>query len=100
MRDLLSWYHRESKSIETLALFHVRFEKIHPFQDGNGRVGRLILFRESLYNDICPFIIKDNQSLEYIRSIKAARTGDSAKLVALFVGNQQEFREKLKYFFS
>ena len=79
MRDLLSWYHRERKSIETLALFHAGFEKIHPFQDGNGRVGRLILFRENLYHDICPFIIKDNQRLEYIRSIKAAQIGDSCE---------------------
>jgi len=71
MNLLLKWY----ESIKTLTLndiieFHVKFEKIHPFQDGNGRVGRLILFRECLRNNIVPFIVKDEIRLFYYRGLK------------------------------
>lgn len=52
MKQLLKWYHKQEKSMKTLAEFHVRYESIHPFQDGNGRTGRMILFRESLKYDI------------------------------------------------
>ena len=51
MKELMDWYDKiDKKSIEDIIEFHVRFEKIHPFQDGNGRVGRMIMFRECLYN--------------------------------------------------
>ena len=48
MKQLLEWYHKQEKSMKVLAEFHARYESIHPFQDGNGRTGRMILFRESL----------------------------------------------------
>lgn len=54
MKELLIWYKNSEKNLSTLALFHLRYEKIHPFQDGNGRTGRMILFREALKNDIIP----------------------------------------------
>ncbi len=58
MKNLLAWYNSISKKIlEDIIEFHVRFEKIHLFQDGNGRVGRMIMFRECLYNNIMPFYI-------------------------------------------
>ena len=50
--------------------FHVRFERIHPFQDGNGRVGRLIMFKECLKYNIVPFIIEDNLKMFYYRGLK------------------------------
>ena len=53
-----------SKSFEDITAFHVAFERIHPFQDGNGRVGRLIMFKECLKNNIVPFIIEDNMKFE------------------------------------
>lgn len=99
MNALLSWYHEQEKSIVALAEFHARFEKIHPFQDGNGRVGRIILFRESLLNDMCPVIVKETQRLKYIKCIKAAQAGDNTELCNLFRENQIEFRERLRYFF-
>ncbi|UKI28055.1 MAG: Fic family protein [Bacilli bacterium] len=58
MKNLISWYNDiKNKTILDIIEFHVRFEKIHPFQDGNGRVGRMIMFRECLYNNIVPFFI-------------------------------------------
>lgn len=52
MQNLLDWYEKiDNKRVEDIIEFHVRFERIHPFQDGNGRVGRMIMFRECLYND-------------------------------------------------
>lgn len=100
MRELLAWYYKQEKTVAVLAEFHARFEKIHPFQDGNGRVGRLILFRESLLNDMCPIIIEDIQRLKYIRSLKAAQNGNNEDLINLFVANQIEIRHKFEYFFK
>lgn len=58
------------KSLDDLLNFHTRFECIHPFQDGNGRVGRLILFKECLANGIVPFIITDDLKLFYYRGLQ------------------------------
>jgi len=61
MKTLICSYNAlENKSLEDIIEFHVRFERIHPFQDGNGRVGRLILFKECLKHNIVPFIIEDD----------------------------------------
>ena len=64
VQELLWWYAgQEEVTLETLAEFHSRFEFIHPFQDGNGRVGRMLLFKMCLDNGILPFIIhNDNRS--------------------------------------
>ncbi len=71
MKKLLKWYDNIlKKTIEDISSFHVRFEKFHPFQDGNGRVGRMIMFRECLYNDIISFYIEDRNKDFYIRGIK------------------------------
>ena len=71
MKNLISWYNDiKNKTILDIIEFHVRFEKIHPFQDGNGRVGRMIMFRECLYNNIVPFYIEDRNKSFYIRGLK------------------------------
>ena len=71
MKELLSKYNgKANKSLEDVLTFHVAFEKIHPFQDGNGRVGRLIMFKECLKHNIVPFIIEDNLKLFYYRGLK------------------------------
>ena len=71
MNKLSEWYNSIAKIVfENMIEYHYRFEKIHPFQDGNGRVGRLIMFRECLKNNIIPFIIDDNYKQFYYRGLK------------------------------
>lgn len=71
MKDLLSHYHSiEKKTFEDILDFHYRFEIIHPFQDGNGRVGRLVMFKECLANNIVPFIINEDIKLFYYRGLQ------------------------------
>lgn len=70
MKNLLSDYNSvKKKSFEDILDFHVRFERIHPFQDGNGRVGRLVMFKECLANGIVPFIITDELKMFYYRGL-------------------------------
>ncbi|MBQ6355138.1 Fic family protein [Candidatus Saccharibacteria bacterium] len=70
MKNLLNWYNELKRpSLNKLLEFHYRFEKIHPFQDGNGRIGRLILFKECLGLGIVPFIIDDDLKLFYYRGL-------------------------------
>ena len=71
MQALLAAYSaKKVKTLEDILDFHVRFERIHPFQDGNGRVGRLIMFKECLKYSIVPFIIEDNLKMFYYRGLK------------------------------
>jgi Fic family protein len=71
MNFLNAAYNSKNKVIfESIIEYHYRFEKIHPFQDGNGRVGRLIMYRECLKNNIIPFIIDDNHKQFYYRGLK------------------------------
>lgn len=68
---LLSWYNSlKNITLEDIIEFHYKFEKIHPFGDGNGRVGRMIMFKECLKNDIMPFIILDSDKPFYLRGLK------------------------------
>ncbi len=71
MQALLAAYSaKKAKTLEDILEFHVWFERIHPFQDGNGRVGRLIMFKECLKYGIVPFIIEDNLKMFYYRGLK------------------------------
>ena len=71
MAQLLNAYNqKENHTIEEIIEFHVEFENIHPFQDGNGRVGRLIAFKECLKNNIVPFVILDKYKMYYYRGLK------------------------------
>lgn len=100
MEKLLAWYHTQKVDLSVLAEFHGRYESIHPFQDGNGRTGRLILFRECLRNGIIPFVIEDANRHEYVEALKAYRENDCEKLVALFRKEQEVYCNKCSYFFE
>lgn len=101
MTELLNWYHTQDVSLKTLAEFHARYEIIHPFQDGNGRTGRIILFRECLRHDISPFIIEDANRPEYLEALKAYRqNGTVTELTTLFLKEQKFYFNQCEYFFA
>lgn len=96
---LMDWYDDQMANISVLAEFHARYESIHPFQDGNGRTGRLILFRECLKKGIVPVVIEDTNRNEYLEALKKYREENGLdKLIGLFEKEQQFYFEKCKYF--
>ena len=98
MKELLSYYNAiTEKAFDDLLEFHYRFERIHPFQDGNGRVGRLILFKECLRNSIVPFIIDDDLKIFYYRGLKEWEH-ERGYLRDTCLSAQDKFKQYLDYF--
>ena len=98
MKRLLRDYNaKKEKTFDDLLDFHYRFERIHPFQDGNGRVGRLLLFKECLRTGIVPFILTEDLKLYYYRGLQNWETEpgylrDTCGLA------QDRFQQVLEYF--
>lgn len=78
---LLEAYQKATPCLENVVAFHWRFETIHPFQDGNGRVGRMLMFRECLRNGISPFIVLDSEKGDYYEGLRLFHEGDRGPLV-------------------
>ena len=98
MKALLKEYNaKEKKTFDDILDFHVKFERIHPFQDGNGRVGRLIIFKECLKYNIVPFIIEDNLKLFYYRGIKEW-DNEKGYLTDTCLTAQDRYKAYLDYF--
>lgn len=98
MKALLSNYNAvPKKTLDDILDFHVRFERIHPFQDGNGRVGRLIMFKECLKYNIVPFIIEENLKLFYYRGLKEWYN-EKGYLTDTCLTAQDKYKAYLDYF--
>ena len=100
MHRLMEWYNSLSKvTIKEIIEFHARFEKIHPFQDGNGRVGRMIAFKECLKNNIIPFIILDKDKLFYYRGLKEYQNKtERGYLIDTCLNAQDQYISMIKYY--
>lgn len=94
---LVSYNSRENITLEDIIGFHVQFERIHPFQDGNGRVGRLIMFKECLKHNIVPFIIEDKIKMFYYRGLKEWNY-EKGYLIDTCLSAQDTFKTYLDYF--
>lgn len=99
MRELLEWYQTQEVTIDVLVEFHAKYESIHPFQDGNGRTGRIILFRECIVHGLIPVIIEDDNRMEYIDGLSEYRKSGSINcLKALIQKEQEKYREQMVKF--
>jgi len=98
IKELLRYYNSsKSRSMDEIIDFHVKFERIHPFQDGNGRIGRLILFKECLRNNVIPFIIDEKLKVFYYRGLNEWEN-EKGYLKDTCLAAQDRFKEYLDYF--
>ena len=102
MKKLIEWYNSlKQVTINEIIEFHAKFEKIHPFQDGNGRVGRIIMFKECLKNNIIPFIILDKDKLFYYRGLNQYQSNkEKGYLIDTCLNAQNQYINILKYFLN
>ncbi len=100
MTDLINRYEETSeKNLAAICRLHAEFEKIHPFQDGNGRVGRMLIFKECLRNGVCPLIIYDDNRMEYYHALNATHEEhDFTLLEELFVDAQKKYHDAIDPF--
>ncbi len=98
VKYLIEWYKNiKNKTLNDIIEFHYRFEYIHPFQDGNGRVGRLLMFKECLKYNIVPFIIDDKLKMCYYRGLKEWKQ-EKGYLIDTCLAAQDQFKVYLDYF--
>ena len=98
VKSLIKWYNDiKNKTLNDIIEFHYRFEYIHPFQDGNGRVGRLLMFKECLKYNIVPFIIDEKLKMFYYRGLKEWEQ-EKGYLIDTCLAAQDQFKVYLDYF--
>ena len=98
MSKLMDWYNSLKQiTIKEIIEFHYRFESIHPFQDGNGRIGRIIMFKECLRNNIIPFIIQDADKLFYYRGLKEYKS-ERGYLTDTCLNAQDQYIKMIEYY--
>lgn len=98
MSKLIDWYNSLKQiTINEIIEFHYRFESIHPFQDGNGRIGRIIMFKECLKNNIVPFIIQDADKLFYYRGLKEYKN-EKGFLVDTCLNAQDQYIKMIEHY--
>lgn len=98
MLKLVDWYNTLKQiTIKEIIEFHYRFESIHPFQDGNGRIGRIIMFKECLKNNIIPFIIQDADKLFYYRGLKEYKS-EKGYLTDTCLNAQEQYIKLIGYY--
>ena len=98
MQKLLSWYNGLTNvSFADIVEFHYKFETIHPFQDGNGRIGRLIAFKQCLENNIVPFYIDDANKWLYYRGLREWQN-DKNYLIETCLFGQDQYKILMSYF--
>lgn len=97
---LLSWYNSLSTiTINEIIEFHARFEKIHPFQDGSGRIGRILAFKECLKNNIIPFIILDTDKLFYYRGLNEYQSNkEKGYLIDTCLNAQDQYKKMIEIY--
>jgi Fic family protein len=99
MAKLVSSYQsKETIHFEDIIDFHYDFESIHPFQDGNGRVGRMIMFKECIRNQIMPFIIGEDHKIFYYRGLKEYPT-ERGYLLDTCRSAQDRYEKVVNYFY-
>ena len=100
MQQFLEKYaKRKETTVQVMAWFHAVFERIHPFQDGNGRVGRMLLFKECLNNGLIPIIIRDDDKEQYYHALNQAQTcGKYEALVNYFQQEQERYYSVIRTF--
>ncbi|MEA3447368.1 MAG: Fic family protein [Bacteroidota bacterium] len=100
MKNLIETYlNKKEITVNDIIDFHFKFEQIHPFQDGNGRVGRLIIFKECLSNNIIPFIIEDDHKFFYYRGL-AEYPKVNAYLIDTCLSAQDNYKKTIDYFIN
>lgn len=98
IKKLLTWYNKKTDiNVNDIIEFHYKFEQIHPFQDGNGRVGRLIIFKECLKHNIVPFIIDETHKFYYYRGLREFEN-EPGYLTDTCLSAQDNYKALLKYF--
>lgn len=98
MSKLMDWYNSLKQiTIKEIIEFHYRFESIHPFQDGNGRIGRIIMFKECLKNNIIPFIIQDANKLFYYRGLREYKS-EKGYLTDTCLNAQDQYIKMIEYY--